>query len=117
MLKGPSTFKVKVSRPRVFPFNQITTLTLSSALAVVCLTNPLNTPNNQFISASASNTDKTKVLVNKANVRWMQEEDQCFYICTDPDGCLFHWKFDKYVVCKKDYPESYARLKDSEVRE
>lgn len=51
------------------------------------------------------------------NIRWMKHKDNCFYICTDPNGCLLTTKSDKYQVCKDDLPKSYQLLLENTIKE
>jgi hypothetical protein len=54
-----------------------------------------------------------RVIVAKDQIKWMEEENGCFYICPKHDKCFWDVILnDKYVVCKDQHPESYNIVKE-----
>lgn len=52
------------------------------------------------------------VNVAHKNIRWFEQDGECFYVCTKKNGCLINTDFahDKWAVCKSELPRSWVIL-------
>lgn len=65
-------------------------------------------PPAPFITARYNNRE---FIISRDRIRWMIEDDDCFYVCSDEKGCYMSTNVkDKFTVCKKHDPVGFGAL-------
>ena len=90
------TASCKTNRPPV-PWRPIIAGIASFAVGAILYHNP-GPPPPQLLHVRDG---ALHVAVNTQSIRWIRQNEDCFYICTKPHGCSTNpnWN-DKFSVCK-----------------